>query len=193
MEQGKSFELEVKELLEQELRQNKLGLSPKDTKVYHRKAYYSQDRGGSIKTDVSLEVTRPGANDPFLIWVWECKDYTHSVPVDDIEEFHSKLEQVGVHRTRGTVACRYEFQTGAVNFAKSKAIGLARVLPDGSIIRLVEAVQTKEFVEVGLSEPDTQELGSMFYGLSSHGPGVTKFSDLFFLEMKDVTVDAGQQ
>ena len=185
MEKGKALELQVKESLEVELSQDRLGISQNATKVYHRKSYYSSDRGSEIEIDVSLEVFRPNANEPFLIWAWECKDYHHSVPVGDIEEFHSKLEQIGLHKTKGTVACRHGFQKGAISFAETKAIGLARILPDGSIIRLREAAQTvtKSFIDLGLIEQDSKKLESMFYGLSSSGNGFIDFSEMISFEL----------
>lgn len=185
MEKGKALELQVKEFLESELKHGKLGISGNAAQVYHRKSYYSGDRQSSIKTDVSLEVTRPGATAPFLVWIWECKDYNHLVPVDDLEEFHSKIEQVGVHRTKGTIVSRLGFQRAAITYARSKAIGLARILPDGSVLRLTEAVHETpdEFVEFGLSEQNTEELEFMFYCLTTFGEGATDFSDLFSLEM----------
>jgi hypothetical protein len=36
------------------------------------------------------------------VWVFECKDYTGRVPVDDGEEFHAKLQQSGEDNTKGT-------------------------------------------------------------------------------------------
>lgn len=185
MEKGKALELQVKESLEVELSQDHLGISKNATKVYHRKSYYSSDRGSEIEIDVSLEVFRLNANEPFLIWVWECKDYHHSVPVGDIEEFHSKLEQIGLHKTKGTVACRHGFQKGAISFAKTKAIGLARILPDGSIIRLRESAQTvtKSFIDLGLIERDSKKLESMFYGLSSSGYGFIDFGEMISFEL----------
>ena len=185
MEKGKTLELQVKESLEVELSQDRLGISQNATKVYHRKSYYSSERGSEIEIDVSLEVFRPDANDPFLIWAWECKDYHHNVPIGDIEEFHSKLEQIGLHKTKGTVVCRHGFQKGAISFAEAKAIGLARILPDGIIIRLREATQTvtKSFIEFGLIEQDSEKLESMFYGLSSSGHGFIDFSEMISFEL----------
>ncbi len=188
MEKGKSLELQIKEFLEWELKQGRLGISPDTAKIYHRKSYYSRERSSNIITDVSLELTRPGAEDPFFIWVWECKDYNHSVPVDDIEEFHSKLEQIGLHKTKGTVVCRNGFQRAAIKFAKSKAVSLARILADGTMHRLTEAVRTvsDESLEFGLTEQDTLELDSMFYAVASSGEGVTNFTDLFLLEIEEM-------
>jgi len=183
MDKGKALELQVKESLEIELAQGRLNIPQDAVKVYHRKSYYSSARRSEIEIDVSLEVSRPDAVQPFFIWARECKDYHHSVPVGDIEEFHSKIEQIGLHK--GTVACRHEFQKGAIRFAEAKRIGLARILPDGSIIRLREAAQTvtKSFIEFGLIESDSEKLESMFYGLSSSGCGFIDFSEMISFEL----------
>lgn len=106
---GESFEIEVYDMLN-DILETEFGLSPKIASVYHKKGYYSKDREKDIITDVSIELKRPNATEPFLIWIWECKDYAHRVPIDDVEEFHSKLEQIGMDKTKGTVAARSEFQ-----------------------------------------------------------------------------------
>jgi len=188
MEKGKAFETELKHLLEAELNRGALGIVPKSARVFSRKSYPSLYRHKPIIVDVSLELYRPGAEEPFLIWVWECKNYKHPVPVGDIEEFHAKLEQIGLYKTKGTVACRNGFQRGAISYASVKGIGLARVLSDGSIIRLREAIRkvSKNSIELGLTEPDTRQLESMFYGISSSGQGVTSFSEMTLIEINEV-------
>lgn len=185
MKKGESFELEVKELLEAALYHGELGLSSKCARVFHRKPYYSRDRNSQITFDVSLELRRQKADEPYLIWIWECKDYRKAVPVDDIEEFHAKLEQIGVHKTKGTVACRNGFQKSAVEIAKAKGIGLVRLLPDGSVIRLLESIApiTSEDVERILADPNPEKLGSMFYGISSSQQAVTDFAVFVLLEL----------
>ena len=185
METGKAFEQEVKRLLEHELERGKLGIIPGCTKVFHRKGYWSKDRGNEIVTDVSVEVSREVGVEPYLIWIWECKDYQGQVPVGDVEEFHGKLEQIGLHKTKGTIACRNGFQKSARSYAEAMGIGLARILPSGSIIRLLEAVRkvTKEHIVFGLTEPETKRIESMFYGLSSSGRGVIDIGDLIAVEI----------
>ncbi len=91
---GIPFELVIKDSLEAEIRRGDLGLVPRLTKIFHHKAYYSRDRNSEIVTDFSGELFRKDATDPFLVWGWECKDYSYKVPVDDVEEYHPKLEQI---------------------------------------------------------------------------------------------------
>jgi len=61
------------------------------------------------------------------------------------------------------------------------------VLPEGSIIRLLEAIRTvsKYSIDLGLTEQDTQQLVSIFYGLSSSGRGVTSLSDMVLVEINE--------
>lgn len=91
------FEDEVIAQLEREFEFCKLGLNPKTAIVRKRPKYFSKDRGSDITFDASIEVSiTAGADRPLLIWLWECKDYPdRNVSVDEIEEFHHKLTQVG--------------------------------------------------------------------------------------------------
>lgn len=186
MEKGKSFELEVKALIEYMLKMGDLALIPERATTFHRKGYFSKDRNTEIITDVSLEVFREGQDRPFLILIWECKDYNSSVPVDDVEEFHAKLEQIGVHKIKGTMITRYGFQSGAITFAESKGIGLARVLPDGAVSMILESVQycSKDRVLHGLTEQNTEHLTSRYHGLTSSGEAVIEIHDQMLLEIQ---------
>ena len=44
---------------------------------------HSRDRGSRISFDVVVEVSRKGASGPFLYWLWECKDYTRPIQVNE--------------------------------------------------------------------------------------------------------------
>ena len=185
MQSGEALELQVRRMLELELQEGKLGLAPGNAQIFHHKAYFSKDRGSDIVFDVVIEVHRPGTSEPWLVWVWECKDEGRPVAVDEVEEFASKLQQIGVHGVKGTVASRNGFQQGAVEYAKSKRIGLLRQLADGSTMRILQAVRTvsDESVLFGLTDPDTRNLCHMTYGLSSSGVGVDQFHDFVQIEL----------
>lgn len=191
MSQGREMELLVKRALEAELQGGKLGIDPRAASVHWHKPYPSNAGRPPIFVDVALEICREPGSSPYLVWVWECKDYKRLVPVDDVEEFHGKLEQLGVHRTKGTMICRNGFQKGALTTAKHWGIGLTRLLPDGSIIRLLEAfrIPTRASVEFGLVEPDTRKLTTMFYGLTTGGEPVTSIQEIIRFEF-DLLSDA---
>jgi hypothetical protein len=183
---GQSLEHEIEDYLNLELKRGELGIDPKHAQVFRHKGYHSSLRGKPIIVDVSLELYRSGTAEPYFIWIWECKDYAKSVPVDDIEEFHGKLEQLGMHRIKGTIACRNGFQDGAIRVARGWGIGLVRLLPNGSIIRLLGAVRTIsiDLALFGLTEPQTQKLESMFYGITSDGNAPLKMADLIRIELR---------
>jgi len=48
------------------------------------------------------------------------------VPVDDVEEFFAKVQQVAVANAKAVIASTASFQSGTRSFAKSKGIGLMR-------------------------------------------------------------------
>lgn len=95
MKTGKSQELALFTTIKRELRKKRFGLIPECCKVYHQRAYFSPDRNADIVFDIAIEVSLPGATAPFLIWVWESKDYSSPLSVDNVEEFHAKLQQIG--------------------------------------------------------------------------------------------------
>ena len=135
---GDAFEARVYDALADELRNERLCVAPQHAKIFRKKAYYSRDRQAEITTDVSIEVFLPARKRPTLVWVFECKDYTGSVPVDDIEEFHAKLQQIGEDNTKGTFVTSGALQKGARAYADSKRIGVVRLLPSDQIIVVLE-------------------------------------------------------
>jgi hypothetical protein len=134
-----AFESRVFQLLVRLLRNSRLGLVPTATLIYHQRPYYSADRQSDIVVDVAIEAFRYDAQEPFLVWVWECKSYSHAVPVDDVEEFNSKLLQLGSSRFKGTVVTTSHFQRSAVLFARAHKIGLVRLPLRGRMEWLVES------------------------------------------------------
>lgn len=177
---GASLESQVLDIVRIFVNQCKLGLNSKNCRVYQKKKYYSKDRNGYIETDISIELFIEGADTYSLLWVWECKDYNSYIPVDDVEEFHAKLQQIGADNTKGTIITRGYFQRSAINFAQSKKIGLCRLLP-------TEQIEWKLYyqtsLDVQLSPSFSQKLLSAltiddfigeydFYGLSSESVGI---------------------
>ncbi len=137
---GDAFENRAYAALAGELQTERLCVSPKSAKIFRKKAYHSRDRGASIIADISIEVFLPTRERPSLVWVFECKDYRGSVPVDDVEEFHAKLQQIGEDNTKGTFVTSGAFQRSALNYARSKAIGVIRLLPDDQVQVLSEMI-----------------------------------------------------
>jgi len=94
------------------------------SKVYLYKKYYSLDRQDYITVDIAIE--KYVEDKLFGIIIIECKDYKNSLSVDDVEEFHSKLQQIGADNTKGViVTSNGMFQKSAIRYAISKGISLA--------------------------------------------------------------------
>jgi Restriction endonuclease len=178
MTDGTAFEVEVKGLLEEELASGALGLQPSTTRIYHHKCYFSRDRGKDIIVDVSIELTRPGSAEPFLIWVWECKAYGGRIPVNDVEELHGKLEQIGLHRVKGTLVARGDFQESTLTYAASKGISIARVVPDGTLMRLTESNRPVDWrARRALTAAEPSDMEYPFVAQTSQGRGAVFLSD----------------
>jgi hypothetical protein len=176
---GVTLEDAVFAALQRQLELGEIPFAKESTIIHKGRSYWSADRGKNIKFDVSVEISMKGLAQPYILWILECKDYSHAVPVDDVEEFHAKLEQIGADKTKGTIVVRGTLQSGAIKYARSKGIGLARILP-GDKLRYVfsapnlgdsnsvvlRALTDADFVSVhgrclGFLAPD----GRAFFGL----------------------------
>jgi restriction system protein len=88
--------------------------------VHHQKVFIGQVSQREIKVDLAFTMDVGGAH--FLVLV-ECKHYSSSVSVDNVEEFHSKLDDIGAHK--GIMVTTKGYQDGAVKTAKGRGIALA--------------------------------------------------------------------
>ncbi len=93
--------------------------------VHHKRAYTGRVSQRKIQVDVSFNYTIAGADILFLV---ECKCYGHTVAVDDVEEFHSKLDDIGAHK--GIMVTTVGFQKGAIKTAKGRGIALALLMTE---------------------------------------------------------------
>jgi len=100
-------------------------------KLYRKKGYYSEKRQANIVFDVAIELWMPEAPTYSILILVECKNYKHAVPVDDLEEFWAKVEQV--RGGKGIVVSTAELQRGALNFARSSNIGYVRFVAEDNL------------------------------------------------------------
>lgn len=126
---GAAFEDRARAAIGRELESARLGLDPASARLHSRKGYYSRDRGSEIVVDLSIEIWLPDAPSWSLLWVCECKDYSGSLPVDDVEEFKAKLDQISGANRKGVMAVTGALQQGALRYAAANGIGVVRVLP----------------------------------------------------------------
>ena len=120
-----NFQNEVFDAVKCEVDAYRTHINPRVAKVFQQKAYFSKDREKEIIFDVVVEAYDQGAKEPSLRWIWECKNYpSRKVSVSEIEEFSSKLEQIGKHNVIGTMVTRVGFEEGTYNIAVSQKISL---------------------------------------------------------------------
>ncbi len=191
MSKGAAYEQDVLNTLQGELSRGNLGIDPNLAHVRHKPNYFSRDRDKDIIFDLSIEVFRKAAAEPYWIWIWECKNYSHTVPVDDVEEFHAKLSQVGADRTKGSMITLVGFDPGGVEFARSKGIGLWRLIPPESLVCLMEDSSGAQDSDIlcALTTPDTTAFRfyGFFYGLTCDGRFTTDQEELLRHEFRDAS------
>lgn len=99
----------------------------KYAKLYSKREYYSKDRESNIIVDMAIELKYENADKPSLVCVIECKNYSHSVPVNDVEEFYAKIDQILGKNTKGILVVNGALQEGAIRYAKAKGIAVLRI------------------------------------------------------------------
>jgi hypothetical protein len=118
---GDSFEEKSMHIIKKVMEEEQLGHLSKHLKIFTKKdkGYYSIRRNKEIFFDITIEVWPPGAKRYSLIYIIECKSYGKRIPVDDIEEFHNKIQQVSGVNVKGIFITDAPLQEGAYNVAES--------------------------------------------------------------------------
>jgi hypothetical protein len=177
MAKGASFELDVYQWLHGLWTKDQLPYRKALSSVHHKKPYPSRDRGGNIITDVSVEVYRVAGADPMLIHVWECKDYGGKVGIADIEELHSKLEQIGADKTKGHMVTTADYTKSVVNYARSKGIGLVRFDAHAKLYLTEARLDEAEVAYEGLTTEHLPSWKSKFFGMTGAGDFTLQVTD----------------
>jgi restriction system protein len=123
--------------------------------VYHQREFIGKRTGRKIKVDVSFELELANFT---VLCIVECKWYNHRVDVSEVEEFRTKLDDIGAHK--GLMFTTVGYQDGAVKVAKAYGIALARLsdspLP-GDILAITKAVSARK-------PPTTKVAGELLSG-----------------------------
>lgn len=123
---GDRFEEQVFNFLSQEIAQGRLPYRSESCQIFRKKGYFSSARESDIIFDIAIEIHMPGFDRPSIIILIECKNYSGTVSVDNIEEFGSKISQVSGFNAKGIFATTSAFQLGTFNFARNRGLGLLR-------------------------------------------------------------------
>ncbi|WP_145275458.1 hypothetical protein [Tautonia plasticadhaerens] len=126
-----------------------------DVQVRRNATYHSRASGNAIRIEVSLEAFRQGSTDPFLIWLWECKQKSkREVEIGTVHELHSKIQGIGVGRAKGSIVTTIGFQSGAVR--EAEALGISLYHLDKELVPITKYAR---------SEPD--ELREVIFAVQS--------------------------
>ncbi len=125
---GNAFEVEVFEFFREKISTDDFYFKRESCKVFRKKSYFSRDRQAEIEFDVVVEVYMPEQDKPSILFIVECKNYSHAVPVNDAEEFFQKTQQISGANIKAVIASPGTFQSGTVTFSQSKGMALMQYL-----------------------------------------------------------------
>jgi len=127
VKKGDKLEIQIFDLFNSQINDDEFPFFKKEAcKIFTKKGYYSKDREKDIVFDVSIEVYLPEQENYSFLFLIECKNYNHKVPVDDVEEFFAKTQQISGANIKAILASTNSFQASTLKFSKSKGIGLLR-------------------------------------------------------------------
>jgi len=145
---GDNFENISYELIIDSINNLELGILPANAKVFRKKGYYSKDREKDIIFDLSIEIWLKDAERYSNLYLIECKSSTKkNIPVDDVEEFFSKIRQISDTNVKGIMITDKSFQKGGFTYAKNKNLMLIEVNGTSKKIILHKTSKNNEIVE----------------------------------------------
>lgn len=145
VKKGDKFEEISFGIIKKVIKNRDLGIIPEQCTVFKKKKYFSVDRKSDIIFDLSIEVIPKGAKKPVLIFLIECKDYGHKIPVNELEEFYGKVQQIRDSQVKSVFITTNTFQSGAYNYANSKNIMLITV--NETLSHSIILHKTNRFIE----------------------------------------------
>lgn len=151
---GDEFEEKSYKIIQEALNKNEFGLMPKFCKVVRKPKYFAYRRKSEIVFDLSIEFTPPKADNPALIYLIECKNYSNPVPVNDISTFAEYMSQIEGVATKGIFITNNKLQKGALETLKSYGMMLIEVDEDDYkiVLNRTDKLKNQEKEEFELDE-----------------------------------------
>jgi Zn-dependent peptidase ImmA (M78 family) len=197
IQKGSEFEDKVFLVLSKLLTNNELCVVGENSRIYKKKGYYSNDRQKDIIVDISIETFRNQSVDQYyMLTVIECKNYKGKpVPVDDIEEFKSKLDQIAGKGCKGIMVSATRFAEGTLNYAKANGIALIRLLNIDEVVwdanrTTYTTAKTKENIE---RFNNAIHIGLLADTIDCHNPNYCfcKYHDKYYNSLSSLLFDMG--
>ncbi len=182
---GDKLEDRVYSILRDLLAEDNFFVSGKNSKIFQKKGYYSRDRDDDIIFDITIETFLSGVKEYSMLTIIECKNLNHRVPVDDVEEFASKIKQIGEHNTKGIIISQKGFQKGALSFAKSNKLGICIVEQKEKL----QWISYRKNKEVGIV---SSEIKDRILGEENNGPNFGAiYRNRIFDNIPDLLINIG--
>lgn len=99
---------------------------PELCEIHKKKRYYCSEREANVTFDVVIEIKRDNAKGFALVIVFECKNYEGGVPENEVTDFSDKLQRIFKHNVKGALVFSSKLQSGAMNLAKKRGLGLIK-------------------------------------------------------------------
>lgn len=182
MNPGKEFEERVYNKLVEEVAKGTYG--DKAAKVRRSPRYFSRDRDGYITFDISVEQFRQGADDPSVIWVWECKwSSSRAIEVGEIEQFHNQARQVSAHKL--TLVSNAGFSKSVESYAKSNRIAISRLHGDDTLEPIFEDAFRDQRIIASLTFEDPEKSIYPFSAIATTGKVFSSFAEMVRHELQE--------
>ena len=178
-EKGLKLENQIFDLVSKLLQEDNFIVPKKSSEVFQRKGYYSSKREKEIIFDVTIETTLPGADKYSILTIIECKNLNRKVSVDDIEEFGSKINQIGEHNTKGIVITTHSFQESALKIAQKEGIALIRLNSNNKFKWINYRKEKQRNTLINEQELTDEGLTSEPFVCKIGNKRITNFADLF--------------
>jgi len=109
-------------IIEKLIEDQRLGILKDCIRIYNKKdkKYPSKLKGRSdVEFDLTIEVWAPGAPKYSMIYIFECKNYKHRVPIGQIKKFHSDITETHGVNAKGILISSSPLEKGAFEFAEA--------------------------------------------------------------------------
>ena len=178
---GDKFEDKSYHLIEKAIENDELGISKSSAKVFRKKGYFSAKREKEIIFDLSIEIWPRNAKRYSFLFLIECKSSnSKKVPVDDVEEFWGKVDQVAGKNVKGVMISDNSFQSGGLIFAKNTGMMLIEVDNEDSHSIILHRTEKEEI------ESKEKSIDDIFFSFLNKTLGLKKVQGLKKLSANDI-------
>jgi len=178
---GDKFEDKSYHLIVKAIENDELGISKSSAKVFRKKGYFSARREKEIIFDLSIEIWLKNARRYSLLFLIECKSSnSKKVPVDDVEEFWGKIDQVAGKNVKGVMISDNCFQGGGLTFAKNTGMMLIEVDNEDNHSIILHRTEKEE------TESNEKSIDDIFFSFVNKTLGLKKVQGLKKLSVNDI-------